>query len=58
MFFSFPTLVKHGHAFEGRRAGFKVKLKSERSVVFPLTGSLYRLYGYRIDCSTRENPEL
>ena len=32
-----------------------VKLKSERSIVFPLTGNLYSLYGYRVDCSTRGN---
>ena len=51
--FSLPTLVKHGHAFEGRPAGIVVKLKSERSIVFPLTGNLYSLYGYRVDCSTR-----
>ena len=51
--FSLPTLVKHGHTFEGRPAGIVVKLKSERSIVFPLTGNLYSLYGYRVDCSTR-----
>ena len=53
--FSLPTLVKNGHTFEGRRTGIVVKLKSERSIVFPLTGTLYSLYGYRVDCSTREN---
>ena len=53
--FSLPTLVKHGHTFEGRPAGVVVKLKSERSIVFPLTGNLYSLYGYRVDCSTRED---
>ena len=30
-----------------------VKLKSERSIVFPLTGNLYSLYGYRVDCGIR-----
>ena len=49
---SLPTLVKHDHTFEGRPAGIVVKLKSERSIVFPLTGNLYSLYGYRVDCST------
>ena len=52
---SLPTLVKNGHTFEGRPAGIVVKLKSERSIVFPLTGNLYSLYGYRVDCSTRED---
>ena len=51
--FSPPTLVKHGHTFEGRPAGIVVKLKSELSIVFPSTGNLYGLYGYRVDCSTR-----
>ena len=45
--------MKHGHTFEGRSAGIVVKLKSERSIGFPLTGNLYSLYGYRVDCSTR-----
>ena len=52
--FSLPTLVKNGHAFEGRPTGIVVKLRSERSIVFPLTGTLYRLYGYRVDCSSSE----
>ena len=51
--FSLPTVVKHGHTFEGRPAGIVVKLKSERSIVFPLTGNMYSLYGYRVDCTTR-----
>ena len=51
--FSLPTLVRHGHTFEGRPAGIVVKLTFERSIVFPLTGNLYGLYGYRVDCSTR-----
>ena len=45
--------MKHGHNFEGRSAGIVVKLKSERSIVFPLTGNLYSIYGYRVDCSIR-----
>ena len=47
--------MKHGHTFEGRSAGIAVKLKSERPIVFPLTGNLYSLYGYRVDCSTRRD---
>ena len=53
--FSLPTPVKTGHSFEGRPAGIIVKLKSERSIVFLLTGNLYSLYGYRVDCNTRED---
>ena len=45
--------MKHGHTFEGRPAGIVFKLESERSIVFPLTGNLHSLYGYRVDCSTR-----
>ena len=47
--FSLPTLVKNGHTFEGRPSGIVVRLKSEKSIVFPLSGNLYSLYGYRID---------
>ena len=54
--FSLPNLVKNDHTFEGRPAGVVVNLKSERLVMFPLTGNLYSLYGYRVDCSTRQNP--
>ena len=32
-----------------------VKLKSARSIVFPLTGNLCSLCGYRVDCSPRED---
>ena len=53
--FSLPSLVKNGHTDEGRPAGIVVKLKSERSIVFPLNGNLYSLYGYRIDCNTRDD---
>ena len=56
--FSLPTLVKHGHTFEGRPAGIVVKLKSERSIVFPLTGNLYSLYGYRATAELGEMPVL
>ena len=47
--------MKNGHTFEGRPAGIVVKLKSERSVVFTLTGKMYSLYCYRVVCSTRED---
>ena len=47
--------MKNGHTFEGQPAGVVVKLKSERSIVFSLTGNLYSLYGYLVDCSTRED---
>ena len=53
--FSLPTLVKNGHTFEGRRTGIVVKLKSERLIVLPLSGTLYSLYVYRVDCNSREN---
>ena len=47
--------MKNVHTFEGRPTRIAVKLKFERSIVFPLTGNLYSLYGYRVDCSTKEN---
>ena len=53
--FPLPTLVENGHTFEGRPAGIVVMLKSERSIVFPLTGKLYSLYGYHIDYSPMED---
>ena len=52
-FFSLPTLVKNGHMFEGRPTGLIVKFKSERSIAFPLIETLYSLYGYRVDRSSR-----
>ena len=45
--------MKHGHTFEGRPASIVVKLKSKRSIVFPLPDKPYNRYGYRVDCSTR-----
>ena len=53
--FSLPNLVKNGHTFEGRPTGVVVKLKSSRSIVFPLTRTRYSLFGYRVHCSSREN---
>ena len=50
-----PTFVKNGRTFEGCPTGVVVKLKSERSIVLALGGTLYSLHGYRIDCSSREN---
>ena len=46
--------MTNGDTFEGRPTGIIVKLKSERSIMHPLTGYLYSLYSYRVDCSTRE----
>ena len=42
--FSLPTLVNSGPSFEGRSAGIVVKIKSERLIVFPLTGNLCSLF--------------
>ena len=50
-----PTHVKNGHTFEGRPTGVVANLTSEPSTVLPLSGTLYSLYGYRVDCSSREN---
>ena len=36
--FSLPTFIKNGHVFEGRPTGVIVRLKSERSIVFLLSG--------------------
>ena len=53
--FSLPALVNNSHTSEGPLAGNVVKLKFTRSIVFPLTGNLYSLYGYWVDCSTKED---
>ena len=53
--FSLPTLIKNGNAFEGRPAEIIVRLKSERLIVFPLSGTLFSPYGYRVDSSSKEN---
>ena len=53
--FSLPTLIKNDHTFEGRPPRIVVKLESDHLIVFPLTGTLYSIYGYWVDCSTREN---
>ena len=52
LLFSLPTLVKHGRTFERRPTGSVVKLKSERSIVFPLTGNMCSLYVYRVGSRT------
>ena len=49
-----PTIVKSGHTFEGRPTGVVIRLKLERSNLFPLSATLYRLYGYRVACSRRK----
>ena len=46
------TLSNNDHTFEGRPNGAVVRLKLERSIVFPLSGTLYSLYGYRPDSSS------
>ena len=53
-FFSLPTVIKNGHEFEGRPAETIVRLKSERSISFPLSGALFSLCGYRVDSGRRE----
>ena len=41
--FPLPNLVQNSHTPEGRPTGVVVRLKSERSTVFPLNGTLYSL---------------
>ena len=53
--FSLPALIKNDHAFKGRLTGVIVRFKSERSIVFTLSGTLFSVYGYRIDSRCREN---
>ena len=53
--FSLPSLIANGHTFEGRTTGVVIRLSSERLIVFPLSGTLCRHEGYRIDCSSREH---
>ena len=51
---SLTTLIKNGHTFEGRLTGVVARLKSERSIIFPLSGPLFSLCGYRVGSSSRE----
>ena len=53
--FPLPTLVKSSHTFEGHPSGVVARLKSERPIVFPLSGTLDSLYGYRVDRNCRGN---
>ena len=53
--FFLSAIVKNGHTIEGRPTGVVVWFKSQRSIVFPLSGTLYILCGYRVECSSREN---
>ena len=46
--FSLPILVGHGHNFGGRPTGVVVGFKAERSIVFPVSGTLYSLSGIRL----------
>ena len=52
--FPLPTLVKNVHSLGGRPTGIVVRLTLECSIVFPLCGTLYSLYGYRVDRSCGE----
>ena len=45
--------MKNGHTFERPPTGIIVKLKSERSIVFPLTVNLYSRHGYWVACWTK-----
>ena len=49
------TLVKKGHTFEGCPTGVVLRLKSARSIVFPLSETLYSLYSDQVNRSGREN---
>lgn len=53
--FSLPTLTKNGHICEGYPTGVVVRPKSERSIVFMLSETLFslQLYSYKIDSSSR-----
>ena len=55
---SLPTLIKHGYIFDERPTGAVVGLKSERSIVFPLSGIVFSLHGHRVDYSNRKIPML
>ena len=49
---NWPSFVKKGtggHAFEWCPTGVIARPKSERSIVFALSGTLFSLYGYRVD---------
>ena len=52
---SLPTLPANGHIFGGRPTGGVVRLASERSIMFPFSGTLFSLFGYRVDSGCREN---
>lgn len=54
-FFPLPILDKNGHVFERGPTRVVVRFKSERSIVFALNVTLFILYGYRVDGSTKEN---
>ena len=58
IYFFLPTLIKNGQVFEGRPTEIIVRLKSERSISFPLSRTLSSLYDYRVDSSSGENPAL
>lgn len=41
--FSLPNLVKNGHVCDGYPTGVVVRPKSERSILFMLSGTLFSL---------------
>ena len=51
---SLPTLIENGHAFEEGPIEIIVRLKSEGTIVFPLSMTSFSLYGYRVDSSSRQ----
>ena len=53
--FYLPTLAENGHTFKRRPTGVVVRLKSERSIVVLLRGSLYSLCSYWVDRSCTKN---
>ena len=50
-----PTFVKNGHTSERLPTRVVIRLSPERSILFPSSGTLYSLYGYRGHRSCREN---
>lgn len=52
---SLPPLITNGHVFKGHPTGVVDRLTSKRAIVFSLSGTLFSLYGYRVDISSREN---
>ena len=51
--FSLPALIKNGHVFEGSPTRVADRFKSERSIVFPQSGTLFNIHCYRVDSRSR-----